>query len=108
MYIIAYQSLCLDHTTISNGGVDLWHFLRRLLHFCVKWTLEFSFMGLFIKLSSGAMLRFTVVFGRFVRISMHQANFSPFNIVHKIDEHKAYCFIFRLMYALPGIEIFIG
>ena len=47
-------------------------------------------------------------FGRFVGIRLHQANFSPFNKVHKIDDRKAYCFIFRLMYTLPGIEIFTG
>ena len=47
-------------------------------------------------------------FGRFVGISLHQDNFSPFNIVHKIDDRKAYCFIFRLMYTLPGVEIFMG
>ena len=40
--------------------------------------------------------------------SLHQANFSPFNIVHKIDDRKAYCFIFRLIYTLPSIEIFMG
>ena len=32
--------------------------------------------------------------GRLVRISLHQANFSPFNIVHKIDDRKAYFFYF--------------
>ena len=47
-------------------------------------------------------------FGRFVGISLHQANFSPFTIVHKIDDRTAYCFIFRLMYTLSGIEIFMG
>ena len=57
------------------------------------------FVGLLIKLSSGAMLRFTLqpFLGRFVGISLHQANFSPFNIVQKIDNRKAYCFIFRLI-----------
>ena len=62
-------------------------------------------MGLLIKLSSGAMLLF---YSRLVRISLHQANFSPYNIVHKIDDRKAYCFIFRLIYTLPGIEISMG
>ena len=47
-------------------------------------------------------------FERFVGISLHQANFSPFNIVHKIDDRKAYFFIFRLMFTLSGIEIFMG
>ena len=46
--------------------------------------------------------------GRLVRISLHQANFSPFNIVHKIDDRKAYCFIFRLIYTFPSIELFMG
>ena len=46
--------------------------------------------------------------GRLVRISQHQANFSPFNVVHKIDDRKAYCFIFRLIYGLQSIEIFMG
>ena len=35
--------------------------------------------------------------GRLVEISLHQANFSPFNIVQKIDDGKAYCFILRLI-----------
>ena len=43
--------------------------------------------------------------GHLVRISLHQANFSTFNIVHKIDDRKAYCFIFCLIYTLSGIEI---
>ena len=47
-------------------------------------------------------------FGRFVGISLHQADFYPFDIVHKIDDRKVYCFIFRLMYTLPGIEILMG
>ena len=46
--------------------------------------------------------------GRLVRIGLHLANISPFNIVHKIDDRKAYCFIFRLIYTLPGIEISMG
>ena len=46
--------------------------------------------------------------GRLVRISLHQANFSPFNIVHKIDDRKAYGFFVRLIYTLPGIEIPMG
>ena len=47
-------------------------------------------------------------FVRLVGNSLHQANFSPFNIVHIIDDRKAYCFIFRLIYTLPGIEISMG
>ena len=46
--------------------------------------------------------------GRLVRITLHQAKFSPFNIVHKIDDRKAYCFIFRLIFTLLGIEISMG
>ena len=46
--------------------------------------------------------------GRLVRISPYQANFSQFNTVHKMDDRKAYCFIFRLIYTLPGIEISMG
>ena len=45
---------------------------------------------------------------RLVRIRVHQANFSPFNTVHKIDYRKAYCFIFRSIYTLPGMEISMG
>ena len=46
--------------------------------------------------------------GRLVRISLHQANFTPFNIVHNIDDRKACCFFFRLIYTLLGIEIAMG
>ena len=42
--------------------------------------------------------------GRLVRIILHQANFSPFNIVQKIDDR----FIFRFIYTSPGIEISMG
>ena len=31
--------------------------------------------------------------GRLARISLHQANFSPFNIDYKIDDCKAYFFL---------------
>ena len=50
--------------------------------------------------------------GRLVRISLHQlrANFSPFNIVHKIDDRKAYvCLLFDIYIVrhghIHGLEI---
>ena len=46
--------------------------------------------------------------GRLVRISLHQANFFSFNIVHKIDDRKAYSFIFCLIYTLSFIAIAMG
>ena len=42
------------------------------------------------------------------KLSLYQAYFSPFDIVHKINDRKAYYFIFFLIYTLSVIEMGIG